>query len=145
MTFPVLIRPFRYPEDYPAVRALWESMEKGVRLGRSDSPQEIEKKATRDPDLFLVAEVEGALVGSVIGGFDGRRGRIYHLAVNTSQRKRGIASQWMAEVEARLRAKGCLKSYLLVITDNDEAMRYYEKRGWSSMGERVRLYGKDLT
>ena len=143
MTLPVLIRPFRSPEDYPAVRALWESMEKGVRLGRSDSSEEIEKKVRRDPDLFLVAEVDGILVGSVIGGFDGRRGMIYHLAVAAAQRERGIASQLMAEVEARLRAKGCLKSYLLVVTDNDKAMLYYEKRGWSSMNH-VRLYGKEL-
>jgi ribosomal protein S18 acetylase RimI-like enzyme len=138
-----LIRSFHHPEDYPAVRALWESMEKGIRLGRSDSPDEIEKKASRDPDLFLVAEFEGQIVGSVIGGFDGRRGMIYHLAVTLAFRKQGIAGQLMNEVEARLRAKGCLKCYLLVLNDNEEAMRYYEKRGWESM-ERVRLYGKEF-
>ena len=143
MTFSVLIRPFRHPEDYPAVRALWESMEKGVRLGRSDAPDEIAKKASRDPDLFLVAEIEGQIVGSVIGGFDGRRGMIYHLAVAAPFREQGVASQLMNEVESRLRAKGCLKCYLLVIDGNDEAMRYYEKRGWESM-DMVHLYGKDL-
>lgn len=143
MTFSVLIRSFRYPEDYPAVRVLWESMEKGVRLGRSDGSDEIEKKTSRDPDLFLVAEIDGQIVGSVIGGFDGRRGMLYHLAVAASFRAQGIASQLMTEVESRLRAKGCLKSYLLVVNDNDEAMRYYEKRGWELM-DHIHLYGKDL-
>ena len=143
MTSSVLIRLFRYPEDYPAVRALWESMEKGVRLGRSDAPDEIEKKAGRDPDLFLVAEVDGRIVGSVIGGFDGRRGMLYHLAVAAPFREQGIAGQLMSEVESRLRAKGCLKCYLLVVNENDEAMRYYEKRGWASM-DHVHIYGKDL-
>jgi len=71
---PVSIRPYRHPHDYPAVRALWESMEKGVNVGRSDSPDEIAKKAARDPDLFLLAEADGLIVGSIIGGFDGRRG-----------------------------------------------------------------------
>ena len=50
------IREFRYPEDYLSVRELWESMERGVNVGRSDAPEEIEKKIARDPDLFLVAE-----------------------------------------------------------------------------------------
>ena len=60
---------------------MWASIEKGVHTGRSDTPPEIEKKIARDPDLFLVAEVEHQIIGSVIGGFDGRRGLIYHLAV----------------------------------------------------------------
>ncbi len=143
MTSSVVLRSFSHPEDYPAVRTLWESMEVGVRLGRSDTPDEIAKKASRDPDLFLVAEVDGQIVGSVIGGFDGRRGMIYHLAVAAPFRGQGVASQLMNEVESRLRAKGCLKCYLLVMDGNDNAMRYYEKRGWESM-DMVHLYGKDL-
>ncbi|MEJ5240700.1 MAG: GNAT family acetyltransferase [Anaerolineales bacterium] len=137
------IRAFRYPQDYEAVTDLWQRMEKGVRLGASDAPQEIEKKLQRDPDLFLVAEEEGQIIGSVIGGFDGRRGLIYHLAVHPAFRQRGIASRLMEEVETRLRAKGCLRAYLLVTTDNEEAMRFYEKRGWERM-DYVVIYGKDL-
>ena len=67
------IREFRFPEDFPQVENLWASMEKGVRLGRSDTPDEIQKKLTRDPDLFLVAEEDGQIVATVIGGYDGRR------------------------------------------------------------------------
>ena len=66
------------------------------------------------------------LVGTVIGGFDGRRGMVYHLAVAPAYRRRWVASRLMAEVEERLRAKGCIKCYLLVRPDNDEAMEYYE-------------------
>lgn len=77
----IQIREFRFPADYESVHALWAGMEKGVRVGRSDTPAEIERKLSRDPDLFLVAESDGCIVGSVIGGFDGRRGLIYHLAV----------------------------------------------------------------
>ena len=137
------IRSFRYPEDYPAVRALWESMEKGVNVGRSDSPAEIEKKSLHDPDLFLVAEVDGTMAGTVIGGFDGRRGLIYHLAVAGEHRNQGLASQLMEEIERRLREKGCLKCYLLVLDGNEEAARFYEHRGWTEM-KQVRLFGKEI-
>lgn len=137
------IREFRYPQDYPAVRALWEAMEKGVKVGRSDASDEIAKKVARDPDLFLVAENEGRIVGSVIGGYDGRRGLLYHLAVARNARQQGLGGRLLDEIEARLRAKGCLKCYLMVTLDNPEVEEFYKKRGWHWM-DYVRPFGKDL-
>lgn len=139
----IQIRDFHFSSDYESVYQLWRSIEKGVRTGRSDTPAEIEKKLTRDPDLFLVAEAEGTIIGSVIGGFDGRRGLIYHLAVAASFRGMGIGSRLMAEVESRLRAKGCLKCYLLVTSDNPEVEIYYQRRGWQHM-DYIHLSGKEL-
>jgi ribosomal protein S18 acetylase RimI-like enzyme len=136
-------REFRFPSDYESVYQLWKGIEKGVHVGRSDTLDEIGKKMGRDPDLFLVAESDGAIIGSVIGGFDGRRGLIYHLAVSTAFRGIGIGSRLMDEVEARLRAKGCLKCYLLVTIDNPEAEGYYQQRGWQPM-DSIHLYGKEL-
>lgn len=137
------IREFRFPADFESVHNLWAHIEKGVRVGRSDSLAEIEKKVQRDPDLFLVAEYQGQIIGTIIGGFDGRRGIIYHLAVSSEARGQGVGSLLLQQVEERLRAKGCLKSYLMVTPDNEEAMRYYEQRGWHHM-DYVRLYGKEL-
>ncbi len=139
----VSIREFRYPEDYQAALVLWQGIERGIHLGRSDAPAEIEKKFQHNPDLFLIAEADGKMIGTVIGGFDGRRGLIYHLAVDASFRGRGIGSRLMDEVESRLRSRGCLKCYLLVTTDNEEAMLYYERHGWEHM-DHVKLYGKEL-
>lgn len=139
----IKIRQFIFPVDYQPVHDLWFSMEKGVRVGRSDTPVEIEKKIARDPDLFLVAECDGKIVGSVIGGYDGRRGLIYHLAVDAAFRGQGIGSRLMDDVESRLRGKGCLKCYLLVAHDNYEVESYYEQRGWQHMTD-VHLLGKNL-
>ena len=138
----IRIREFSYPDDYALVIQLWENMEKGVHIGRSDTPNEIEKKLKRDPDLFLVAEADGELVGTAIGGYDGRRGAIYHLAVAASFRGQGISTRLMDEVEAHLRAKGCVRCYLFVMPDNVEAMRYYQKHDWQPMA--VHPYAKDL-
>ena len=139
-----LIREFHFPVDYEPVHRLWESIEKGVRVGRSDTPAEIEKKLTRDPDLFLVAESDGRIVGSVIGGFDGRRGMVYHLAVASAFRGRGIGTLLMDEIESRLSAKGCLKCDLLVASDNFDVEGYYQALGWQHMTD-VHLFGKNLT
>jgi ribosomal protein S18 acetylase RimI-like enzyme len=111
-------------------------------VGRSDTLAEISKKVQRDPDMFLVAEADGRLIGSVIGGFDGRRGMIYHLAVAVEYRQQGIGAALMDEVERRLKAKGCLKSYLLVVAGNEDAVRYYQKRGWQEMD--ITIMGKEF-
>lgn len=136
------IREFQFPQDYSDVIRLWETAGSGVRVGRSDTPEEILKKTNYDPDLFLIAKQDGRLVGSVIGGFDGRRGLIYHLAVDVDYRVSGLGSRLMEEIERRLIARGCLRSYLLVTPENTDAMSFYEKRGWKRMD--IVTFGKDL-
>jgi ribosomal protein S18 acetylase RimI-like enzyme len=130
--------------DYSTTYAFWASMERGIGLGPSDRPEEIAKKLARDPDLFLLAEDEGRIVGTVIGGYDGRRGLIYHLAVAKGYRRQGLGSRLMAEVESRLKAKGCYKCYMVVHKDNESAISYYKRRGWSDMTTDVILMGKVL-
>jgi len=129
-------------EDYDAVLALWQNAGEGLGIGRSDTRAEIAKKLQRDSDLFLVAEDDGTIIGTVIGGYDGRRGLIYHLAVARAYRERGIGTLLMNEVERRLRAKGCLRAYLLVKRGNDQVVEFYRQRGWETMD--VTLMGKSF-
>jgi ribosomal protein S18 acetylase RimI-like enzyme len=138
----VTLRLFSSPQDYPAVLELWENAGPGVHVGRSDQPDEIRKKLQRDPDLFLVAEMDGRIIGTVLGGYDGRRGLVYHLAVAVQYRNNGIGALLMEELERRLRDRGCLKCYLLVTPDNDGSIDFYEKRGWERMP--LYIYGKEL-
>ena len=141
--------------DYDIVYALWQNAGDGIGIGRSDTRDEIAKKVQRDPDLFLVAEDETSevsqdfgslgsrrIIGAVIGGFDGRRGLIYHLAVDQAYRGNGIGKLLMAEVEKRLAAKGCLKSYLLVTRENTDVIEFYNRLGWEEMT--VTLMGKTI-
>ncbi|PWH12424.1 MAG: GNAT family N-acetyltransferase [Anaerolineae bacterium] len=138
----ITLREFRFPEDYQAVFTLWQNAGDGLGIGPSDTPEEIYKKLQYAPDLFLLAECDSRIVGTVIGGYDGRRGMIYHLAVEPEFRGQGIGTRLMDEIEARLKAKGCRKAYLLVKQGNSAATMY-EKRGWNEMTN-VRLFGKNL-
>jgi len=131
------LREFSFVEDYERVLNLWREIETGMNVGKSDTPEEIRKKLQRDPDLFLVAESNNQIVGTVIGGFDGRRGIIYHLAVNKNFRRQNVASSLLNEVEKRLQAKGCIKALLVVFADNKDAMRLYKKHSWQEMKEDV--------
>jgi len=138
----MLIRAFELVRDLEPAMELWRDSSPGIILGRSDTPEELRRKLGRDPDLFLVAEEHGRVVGTVIGGYDGRRAMVYHLAVAREERCKGIGRALMTEVEDRLRAKGCLKSYLLVTQANPEAIEYYRKLGWSVMD--LTIMGKEL-
>jgi ribosomal protein S18 acetylase RimI-like enzyme len=138
----IKIREAQIPDDFQKIVQLWRSAGPGIHIGPSDSLEEIMKKQLRDPDLFLIAEVQGEVRGTVLGGFDGRRGLVYHLAVSEPFRKQGIGESLMDELEARLHKKGCIRSYLLVTLDNEENMEYYLKRGWNKL--ELLIMGKDI-
>src|SRR5712691_9722941 len=99
----IVIRPCRF-EECPAVLALWE------RAGASPSPtdtlEELRRLVQAHGDGFLVAIQQGAVVGSVIGGWDGWRGNIYRLAVAPEARRRGLARKLVHEAERVLTAMG---------------------------------------
>ena len=137
------IREFEIEADYDVVRTLWREAGSGIQLSPSDEQPEIRKKLNRDPDLFLVAEEGKRVVGAVLGGFDGRRGMVYHLAVGSDNRQRGIARALMEEIEGRLRAKGCLKYYLLVTKENQAAQEFYRQMGCDEM--ELFVMGKNLS
>jgi ribosomal protein S18 acetylase RimI-like enzyme len=139
----IKLREFRFPSDYPQVIKLWENAGPGIHVRHSDEKQELAKKLQRDPQLFLVAEAGGQIVGAVLGGFDGRRGMVYHLAVEAEYRKNGLGALLMGELEKRMKDIGCIRSYLLVTRDNLEAVRFYENTGWEQMD--LLIYGKDLS
>jgi ribosomal protein S18 acetylase RimI-like enzyme len=138
----VRIRPFDSERDYAAVYALWQASAPGVRVGQSDTPDEIARKLRRDPDLFLVAERGSQMIGAVLGGFDGRRGLVYHLAVAAEARGQGVGTALMTELEARLAAKGCRKYYLLVTPENLGVIAFYQRLGWGVMP--VQIMGKAI-
>ena len=135
------LREFTF-DDYDAVYALWQNAGPGIGIGRSDSREELAKKMQRDPDLFLVAADGDRIIGTVFGGFDGRRGLIYHLAVERAYRKRGIGKMLMDEIERRLVARGCLRCYLLVKDDARDVIEFYRRLGWDTFG--VTVMGKSI-
>ena len=139
---PLHLRQFTM-DDYEAVYALWKSVVPAISLRPSDQQEEIAKKLCRDPDLFLVAEEDGRIVGVIMGAWDGRRGWLHHLAVAPAYQGRGIGTALLAEVERRLRSRGCLKVNLLVHRDNEGARRLYQSLGYEEMAPFVAM-GKEL-
>ena len=115
-------------EDYPRVRTLWQVCH--LLLGEHDSREQIERKLERDPDLFLVAEENQAILGVVMGTWDGRCGWVWSQAVDPVCRRTGIGRRLMDELERRLREKGALEIMLFVDRDSLEAQDFYEASGF---------------
>ncbi|CAI0850100.1 GNAT family acetyltransferase [Serratia liquefaciens] len=133
------IRVFRQ-DDFEEVITLWERCD--LLRPWNDPEMDIERKLNHDPDLFLVAEVGGEVVGSVMGGYDGHRGSAYYLGVHPDYRGRGIANALISRLEKKLIARGCPKIQLMVREDNDTLIEMYEKLGYeiqsiTSLGKRL--------
>src|SRR4029078_3574962 len=92
------------PEDAEAVLALWKAADATPSL--TDAPDELRRIAVRPEVAFVVAVVDGAIVGSIIAGFDGWRGNIYRLATHPDHRRRGVAPALLRKDEEALRHRG---------------------------------------
>ncbi|EHC84963.1 Acetyltransferase YpeA [Salmonella enterica subsp. enterica serovar Rubislaw str. A4-653] len=90
------IRVFRQ-EDFEEVITLWERCD--LLRPWNDPEMDIERKVNHDVSLFLVAEVSGEVVGTVMGGYDGHRGSAYYLGVHPEFRGRGIANALLNRLE----------------------------------------------
>ena len=94
------------------------------------------------PELFLVGELGGEVVASVMAGFDGHRGWVNYLAVVGKCRKRGYGRMLMEIVEQQLKAMGCPKLNIQVRASNAEVVAFYVRLGYSpdqtlSLGKRL--------
>lgn len=136
------IRPYQ-EGDRAGLIALWTEIFP-AGSPHNDPETSLDKKLRVDPDLLLVYVIDGKVIGSVMGGYDGHRGWIYSLAVTPSLRRQGIASALMREIEVLLRERGCLKLNLQVVSSNSNVVALYEALGFHveeriSMGKK--LYG----
>ena len=124
----LVIRPFE-AADREAVVALWAIVFPDEPAW-NESHGLIDRKLTVQPELFLLAELDGRIVGSIIAGFDGVRGWVHKVGAHPSYRRKGIAGQLMSAVEEGLRAMGCNKLNLQVREGNETAVRFYEDAGY---------------
>jgi len=127
--------------DFEAVASLWRSS--GFETRPGDSRSELRRKLRRDPDLFLVAQEDSRIVGSVLGAWDGRRGWVYHLAVDPGHRRRHIAQKMLSELESRMKEKGVLKVNAMVYLWNDPSLSLFEGQGYNRQSDMV-VMGKQL-
>ncbi|MDP9124837.1 MAG: GNAT family acetyltransferase [Pseudomonadota bacterium] len=121
------VRPFE-DSDEAAVIALWEAA--GLTRSWNDPRKDIERKRSVQREWFLVGTHDGAVIASIMIGYDGHRGWINYLAVSPAHRLRGHARTLMREAERLLTAAGCPKINLQIRSTNASVIEFYKSIGY---------------
>jgi 2-phosphosulfolactate phosphatase len=125
----LVVRAYR-EADEAEVSALWA--EAFPESSAHNEPHAaIRRKLRVQRDLFLVGLEGGRVVSTAMAGFDGHRGWVYYMATARRARRRGFGRRLLAEVESRLRARGCTKLNLQVRGGNEEVAGFYESYGFT--------------
>jgi ribosomal protein S18 acetylase RimI-like enzyme len=133
------IRTFEDPDE-KAVIALWEKC--GLLRPWNDPRKDIARKRAFQGEMFFVGEEDGAIIGTIMSGYDGHRGWINYLAVDPARRRKGRGRALMERAERALSALGCPKINLQVRRENSAAMAFYERIGFRE--DAVASFGKRL-
>ena len=117
-------------EDYEETYQLWTAIEGMGLRSLDDSENGIARFLCRNPNTSFICRMEGKVVGAILCGNDGRRGYIYHLAVDESFRKKGIGRLLVDAVLDALEKEGINKAALVVYADNEVGNRFWESLGF---------------
>ena len=134
-----VFRPFR-PDDTEVVVALWDAC--GLLRPWNDPRRDIARKVAEQPELFLVAEDGGVVVGAGMAGYDGHRGWVNYLAVQPELQGSGLGRAFMDEFERLLTERGCPKVNVQVREGNEQVLGFYASLGYApdravSLGKRL--------
>jgi ribosomal protein S18 acetylase RimI-like enzyme len=115
------------PADTDAVLAVWDA----ARSAAASTPDDAAAIAGAiEQGALLVAEDGGAVVGTIVVGWDGWRGNMYRLAVLPGHRRRGIARGLVEAGEALLRRRGARRVTALVGRGDAVAMGLWRAVGY---------------
>jgi ribosomal-protein-alanine N-acetyltransferase len=144
--------------DYIIRRATFQDLPKVIRINWVTLPEHyadffFEDLLRRVPEAFLVAELEGEVVGYIMCrvemGFSNlsrfsitRKGHIISVAVLESHRRRGLGRALVEEALAGLKSRGCSEAYLEVRVSNTPAITLYQHLGFAIVN-RLEGYYRD--
>jgi GNAT superfamily N-acetyltransferase len=123
---PIEIRAFR-SGDGERLRALWDACD---MHSVGDDDESLATMARRNPGTVMVAVAGGEIVASALGGWDGRRGWIYHVAVAPDRRRSGLGRRLVERIEAKLRELGAPKVNVMVEDDNPDGAAFWRELGY---------------
>ena len=115
-------------DNQTAVIELWKTCQLVVPW--NDPAKDIARKLKVDADLFLVGEIDGEIIATVMGGYEGHRGWINYLAVSPRQQRKGYARKIIKYLEQLIQLRGCPKINLMIRATNTEATAFYQAIGY---------------
>jgi len=124
----VLIRKFKI-SDYDQVINLWQLCQLPLKPEGRDSRCQLEQQIKLDQIIFLVAEKEGKVIGTVLASHDGRKGWINRLAVHPDARRQGLGTQLIKKAEEELEKQGLILLAALIEEENSASRDLFVRLG----------------
>lgn len=124
-------------EDYNEVYKLWTNTNGMGMRSLDDSFEGIAKFIKRNPKTNYVAYDENKIIGVILCGHDGRRGYIYHTAVNPDYRKSGIGKALVKSVIHALKKEEINKVALVAFAANDLGNKFWQALGFEKRDDLV--------
>src|SRR6266704_1169570 len=87
----------------------------------------------QNPGLSRVATDGSRMVGVALCGHDGRRGYIYHLAVDPKYQGRRLGKRLVTECLEGLRRTGLERATIMVADDNPRGREFWKRCGWEEI------------
>ena len=114
--------------DADALVAFWAAA--GASMGNTDNADCVRSAIVYSRAVMLLAVDQGRIVGTLLGTFDGWRGHMYRLVVDTTQRRRGIATSLVREMEQLFKEWGVKRVNVLVERDRPWAAAFWTAVGY---------------
>ena len=118
-------------DDDEEVYALWMSIKGFAMRSLDDSRDGVARFLKRNPDASVVAVADGKVVGSILCGYDGRRGCLYHVCVREDYRRQGIGKAMVVYCMKALEKEAISKVSLIAFTQNDIGNAFWKEIGWT--------------
>jgi ribosomal protein S18 acetylase RimI-like enzyme len=135
------IEPFRLAHHAAAVE-MWRDIE-GIRVSASDERTAIAAYLRRNRGMSFVARSGRRVVGTVLGGHDGRRGYLHHVAVAPDWRRKGIGAGLIRRALAALKRAGIERCHIFVLASNPDGLAFWTGAGWDARKD-LRLFSRKL-
>src|SRR6266513_5621439 len=129
-------------KDYDAAIELWQRVE-GLEIAEGDNREGVAQFLVRNLGLSRLATDGSAIVGVALCGHDGRRGHIYHLAVDPAYQGRGLGKRLLDESLADLRRIGVKRVIIMVADDNPSGREFWKRAGYEEIPGAIAM-GIDL-
>ncbi len=111
-------------KDYDRLIPFWKE---NYFVNEMDSFDRFKLFLEKNPNLSILAEDNGNIIGTALGSFDGRRGYLQKVVVNKELRRQGLGQQLVKKIIERLKALGAT---YIPISVEENLIHFYEQCGF---------------
>ncbi len=129
-------------QDFENCYQLWEQSRLKIS-SKEEERAEFLNCVDKNPKTCLVyLDSDQKIIGTIMGGFDGKKGYMYRLAVSSDFRNHGLGTQLIQKVEDAFKKQGVKNVRLTVMIYKLNLIDFYNHRGYESLTDEMEMEKK---